>query len=95
MCIRDRAANNPAAIIISGILFAGLKAGAMSVNRVANIPMDYIMIIQALVIVFIAAPKLIHPITVRISGAFAKMCIRNRRRTLRCAAESPSSACPS
>lgn len=66
------AANNPAAIIISGILFAGLKAGAMSVNRVANIPMDYIMIIQALVIVFIAAPKLIHPITVRISGAFAK-----------------------
>lgn len=54
------AANHPAAILISGILFGGMKAGAMSVNRVANIPMDYISMIQALVIVFIAAPRLIE-----------------------------------
>ncbi len=66
------AANHPMAILISGILFGGLKAGAMSVNRVANIPMDYILIIQALVIVFIAAPKLISQINGGISGIFKK-----------------------
>lgn len=54
------AANNPAAVLIAGILFGGIKAGAMSVNRIVNLPMDYIFMIQALVIIFIAAPKLIH-----------------------------------
>ncbi|MCD7965699.1 MAG: ABC transporter permease, partial [Clostridiaceae bacterium] len=66
------AANNPAAVLISGILFGGIKAGAMSVNRIANIPMDYISIIQALVIVFIAAPRLISQIVEAVSGIFKK-----------------------
>lgn len=66
------AANHPVAILVSGILFGGLKAGAMSVNRVANIPMDYILIIQALVIVFIAAPKLISQINGGVSKIFKK-----------------------
>lgn len=66
------AANNPIGILVSGILFGGIKAGAMSVNRVASIPMDYISIIQALVIVFIAAPKLIHWMTEGVSGIFRK-----------------------
>lgn len=66
------AANHPLAILVSGILFGGLQAGAMSVNRVANIPMDYIQIIQALVIVFIAAPRLISQIGEGVSGIFKK-----------------------
>jgi len=54
------AANNPLMILFSGLLFGGIKSGAMSVNRVATIPMDYITIIQALVVVFIASPKLVQ-----------------------------------
>lgn len=71
------AANNPIAILVSGILFGGLKAGAMSVNRVANIPMDYILIIQALVIVFIAAPRL----TSQIYGGVSKL-FKNKGRVV-------------
>lgn len=54
------ASANPLLVIVSGILFGGIKAGATTVNRVASIPMDYIFIIQALVIVFVAAPSLME-----------------------------------
>jgi len=66
------AANNPAAVLIAGILFGGIKAGAMSVNRIVNLPMDYIFMIQALVIIFIAAPKLIHWILDAVGNLFKR-----------------------
>ncbi len=53
------AGNNPLMILLSGLLFGGIKSGAAEVNRVASLPMDYVMIIQAMVVVLIAAPRLI------------------------------------
>lgn len=52
-------ANNPAMTVFSGILFGAIKAGAITVNRIAHIPMDFVFIIQALVVIFVAAPKLV------------------------------------
>ena len=52
------AGNNPLIVLLSAILWGGLKSGASSVNRIASIPMDVIAIIQALIVVFMVAPKL-------------------------------------
>ena len=49
-------------ILLSGLLFGGIKSGAAQVNRVASLPMDYVMIIQAMVVVLVAAPRLIDAI---------------------------------
>ncbi len=56
------AGNNPLMILLSGLLFGGIKSGAAQVNRVASLPMDYVMIIQAMVVVLVAAPRLIDAI---------------------------------
>lgn len=56
------AGNNPLLLIFSGLLFGGIKAGAAEVNRVASLPMDYVLLIQAMVVVLIASPKLMDAI---------------------------------
>ena len=48
--------------LLSGLLFGDIKSGAAQVNRVASLPMDYVMIIQAMVVVLVAAPRLIDAI---------------------------------
>ena len=50
------AGNNPLTVLLSAILWGGLKSGASEVNRIASIPMDVISIIQALIVVL----SLIH-----------------------------------
>lgn len=52
------AGNDPLMVLLSAILWGGLKSGASAVNRIASIPMDVISIIQALIVVFMVAPKL-------------------------------------
>lgn len=52
------AGNNPVMVLLSAILWGGLKSGASAVNRIASIPMDVISLIQALIVVFMVAPKL-------------------------------------
>ena len=56
------AGNNPLMVLLSAILWGGLKSGASAVNRIASIPMDVISIIQALIVVFMVAPKLMDSI---------------------------------
>ncbi len=56
------AGNNPIMVLFSAILWGGLKSGASAVNRIASIPMDVISIIQALIVVFMVAPKLMDSI---------------------------------
>ncbi len=49
---------HPIGLLVSGILWGGIKSGAAVVNRIASVPMDVISLIQALVVVLVAAPRL-------------------------------------
>lgn len=57
------AAYNPVVSIFSAVIFGILKAGAMTVNRTTAVPIEFVSVIQALVVVFVAAPKLISRLT--------------------------------
>lgn len=56
------AADSAIGVIFSGVIFGALRAGAMVLNRTTNIPTDFINIIQAMVIIFVAAPILVKDI---------------------------------
>jgi simple sugar transport system permease protein len=50
---------NPAGILLASVLFGALRSGGMTMTRVSHVPLDIATILQALVILFVAAPKLI------------------------------------
>ncbi|MHB1392909.1 MAG: ABC transporter permease [Clostridia bacterium] len=56
------AADSPIGAIFSGIIFGALRAGSMVLNRTTKIPTDFINVIQALVVIFVAAPLLVKDI---------------------------------
>lgn len=56
------AAYNPVAALFSAVIFGILKAGALTVNRTTMIPIEFVSVIQALVVVFVAAPRLMKQI---------------------------------
>ncbi|WP_349948537.1 ABC transporter permease [Lacrimispora sp. BS-2] len=62
------AADNPVGVILSGIIFGALRAGCMVLNRTTGIPTEFIDVIQALIILFVAAPLLVKEI-LRIKNA--------------------------
>ena len=52
--------SHPVGVVLAGILFGALRAGGREMQATEFIPIDLVSIIQALVIVFIAAPALIR-----------------------------------
>lgn len=54
------ASYNPISVPLSALLFGVLKAGAMILNRTSTIPIEFVSTIQAFVIVFVAAPRMIE-----------------------------------
>lgn len=50
------AGSNILMILISGFFFGALRSGAMYINRVSKIPFDFVIVIQSLVIIFVATP---------------------------------------
>ena len=62
VAVATLAAFNPIALILSGILWGGIKSGASAVNRIASVPMDLISLIQALVVILVAAPRLMDKV---------------------------------
>lgn len=62
------AGNHPLMVLLSAVLWGGLKSGASAVNRIASIPMDVISIIQALIVVFMVAPKLMDTLCAPLKG---------------------------
>jgi simple sugar transport system permease protein len=50
---------NPIGSLLASLLFGVLRSGGMTMNRVTGVPMDIITILQALIILFVAAPILI------------------------------------
>ena len=54
--------SHPAGVVAAGILFGALRAGGLEMQVATDVPLDLISVIQALVVVFIAAPALIRAI---------------------------------
>lgn len=52
--------SHPLGVVIAGVLFGTLRSGATRMQSMAGIPIDIISIIQALVIIFVAAPAIIR-----------------------------------
>lgn len=50
---------NPVGALLAAVLFGALRSGGMVMTRVTHVPLDIISILQALVILFVAAPMLI------------------------------------
>jgi simple sugar transport system permease protein len=52
--------SHPAGVVAASLLFGMLRAGAARMQSVAGVPTEIVQIIQALVIIFIAAPAIIQ-----------------------------------
>ena len=52
--------SHPIGVVLAALLFGTLRSGATSMQSIAKVPIDIITTIQALVIVFIAAPEIIR-----------------------------------
>lgn len=52
--------NNPWGVLMAALLFGALEAGGMSMQLFAKIPSDLMVIVQGLVILFVAAPGFIQ-----------------------------------
>ncbi len=50
---------NPWGAVFAAILFGALRSGGMTMNRTTGVPLDIIFVLQALLVLFVAAPRLI------------------------------------
>lgn len=55
-------ANRPGGVVAAAILFGALRAGSTPMQAATGTPVDIVVVIQSLVIVFIAAPALVRAI---------------------------------
>ncbi|NEN06967.1 ABC transporter permease [Diaminobutyricibacter tongyongensis] len=54
--------SRPWGIFIAGLLFGALKAGSFTMQAANNIPIDIVLVVQSLIVLFIAAPPLVRAI---------------------------------
>ncbi|MEE9473130.1 MAG: ABC transporter permease [Acidimicrobiia bacterium] len=54
--------SHPIGVLWAGLLFGGLRAGGRAMQGEAGIPIDLVLVVQALIIVLIAAPDLVRAI---------------------------------
>jgi len=62
------AKNHPLGVIVSAILFGALRSGSMLLDRETDVPGDFVVIIQALVILFVAIPWLFRYVRLKKRG---------------------------
>jgi simple sugar transport system permease protein len=53
---------NPWGIVAAGLLFGGLRAGGLNMQTATGTPIDIVLVIQALIVLFIAAPPLVRSV---------------------------------
>ncbi len=51
---------HPVGVILAAVLFGALRSGGMVMTRATGVPLDIVLLLQALVIVFVAAPTMIR-----------------------------------
>jgi general nucleoside transport system permease protein len=56
------AGSRPKGVVLASLLFGALRAGSTPMQSLTGIPIDLVVIIQALVIMFVAAPALVRGI---------------------------------
>ncbi len=54
--------SHPAGVVLSALLFGALRNGATNMQLKTNIPIDIISVLQAFILVFVAAPAVIRTI---------------------------------
>jgi simple sugar transport system permease protein len=54
--------SHPVGVLFAGLLFGGLRAGGREMQGAAGIPIDMVLVLQALIIVMIAAPALVRAV---------------------------------
>ena len=54
--------SHPIGVLWASILFGALKAGGREMQGAAQIPLDLVVVLQALIVIFVAAPALIRAV---------------------------------
>jgi simple sugar transport system permease protein len=54
--------SRPLGIVLAGLLFGALHAGGLAMQSIAQTPLTLTTVLQALIVLFVAAPALIHRI---------------------------------
>jgi len=54
--------SRPIGVFVAGVLFGALKAGGYSMQAAQGIPIDIVLVVQSLIVLFIAAPPLVRAI---------------------------------
>ena len=54
--------SHPVGVLFAGLLFGALRAGGREMQGAAGVPIDLVLVLQALIIVFIAAPEMVRAI---------------------------------
>lgn len=57
---------HPVGVLLAAVLFGALRSGGMIMTRVIGVPLDIVFLLQALVILFVAAPMMIRYVMRRI-----------------------------
>ena len=52
--------NKPWSVLAAGILFGGLRAGAVTMQANQSVPIDIVLVVQSMIVLFIAAPPLVR-----------------------------------
>ena len=53
---------SPIGTLFAGLLFGGLKAGGLAMQAATGTPIDIVLVLQALIVLFIAAPALVRAV---------------------------------
>ncbi|MGX5680824.1 ABC transporter permease [Schumannella luteola] len=54
--------SKPVGVFVAGVLFGALKAGGYSMQAAQGVPIDIVLVVQSLIVLFIAAPPLVRAI---------------------------------
>jgi general nucleoside transport system permease protein len=53
---------NPVGVVAAALLFGALRAGGLQMQAVTGTPIDIVLVIQSLIVIFVAAPALVRAI---------------------------------
>ena len=54
--------SRPVGVFVAGVLFGAFKAGGFSMQAAQSIPIDIVLVVQSLIVLFIAAPPLVRAV---------------------------------